>query len=63
MDQLRAAVPAEVREAQQILERKALVLEHSRRRQAPEELGALKHVWSRRYGDTQVSIYREEGTP
>jgi len=40
-----------------------LVLEHSRRRQAPEELGALKLVWSRRYGDTQVSIYREEGTP
>jgi len=40
-----------------------LVLEHSRRRQAPEEFGALKLAWSRRYGDTQVSIYREEGTP
>jgi 16S rRNA (guanine966-N2)-methyltransferase len=36
-----------------------LVLEHSRRRPAPERLGALRLVWSRRYGDTQVSIYRQ----
>jgi 16S rRNA (guanine966-N2)-methyltransferase len=36
----------------------ALVLEHSARREAPAELGPLPLAWSRRYGDTQVSIYR-----
>ena len=35
-----------------------LVFEHSRRRAAPEALGPLRLSWSRRYGDTQVSIYR-----
>ena len=34
-----------------------LVLEHSRRRDAPETVGALRLAWSRRYGDSQVSIY------
>jgi 16S rRNA (guanine966-N2)-methyltransferase len=37
-----------------------LVLEHSRRRPAPETLGALRLAWSRRYGDTQVSLYRQQ---
>ena len=35
-----------------------LVLEHSARREPPGELGCLPLAWSRRYGDTQVSIYR-----
>jgi 16S rRNA (guanine966-N2)-methyltransferase len=35
-----------------------LVLEHSSRREPPEGLGPLELRWSRRYGDTQVSIYR-----
>ena len=35
-----------------------LVMEHSRRREAPAELGRLGLSWSRRYGDTRVSIYR-----
>ena len=35
-----------------------LVLEHSSRREAPEAFGPLRLSWSRRYGDTQVSIYR-----
>lgn len=34
-----------------------LVLEHSRRRTPLQELGPLQMTWSRRYGDTQVSIY------
>ena len=36
-----------------------LVLEHSSRRAAPERLGRLDLAWSRRYGDTQVSFYRQ----
>ena len=36
------------------------VWEHSKRREAPRELGSLPLTWSRRYGDTQVSIYGEE---
>ena len=35
------------------------VLEHSARRDAPQELGALQLYWNRRYGDTQVSMYRQ----
>ena len=35
-----------------------MVWEHSSRREAPEALGPLRLSWSRRYGDTQVSIYR-----
>ena len=35
-----------------------LVLEHSRRREPPETLGSLRLAWSRRYGDSQVSIYQ-----
>jgi hypothetical protein len=34
------------------------VLEHSARREPPEQLGPLPLAWTRRYGDTQVSIYR-----
>jgi 16S rRNA (guanine(966)-N(2))-methyltransferase RsmD len=36
----------------------ALVLEQSSRRAAPERLGGLERAWGRRYGDTEVSIYR-----
>jgi 16S rRNA (guanine966-N2)-methyltransferase len=36
-----------------------LVLEHSHRREPPEELGPMRVAWSRRYGDTQVTMYRE----
>ncbi len=39
-------------------ERTTLVLEHSRRREPAESIGPLRRVWSRRYGDTHVSIYR-----
>jgi 16S rRNA G966 N2-methylase RsmD len=38
-----------------------LVLEHSRRRTPPPTLGLLHLDWTRRYGDSQVSIYREAG--
>lgn len=37
-----------------------LVLEHSARRAQPPDLGLLRLFWSRRYGDTQVSMYRRE---
>ena len=36
-----------------------LVLEHSSRSEAPTRLGKLQLDWSRRYGDTQVSMYQE----
>jgi 16S rRNA (guanine966-N2)-methyltransferase len=35
-----------------------LVLEHSTRREPAEAIGPLYRVWSRRYGDTHVTIYR-----
>lgn len=38
-----------------------LVLEHSRRRTPPSGLGPLHLDWTRRYGDSQVSIYRDSG--
>lgn len=41
-----------------VTEATTLVLEHSSRSGAPERIGALERVWSRRYGDTEVSIYR-----
>ena len=34
-----------------------LVLEHSSRSETPEHLGRLRLDWSRRYGDTLVSMY------
>ncbi len=37
-----------------------LVLEQSSRREVRHELGSLRVAWSRRYGDTQVSMYCEE---
>lgn len=37
-----------------------LVLEHSSRRGAPERLGAFVRTWNRRYGDTEISIYRAQ---
>jgi 16S rRNA (guanine966-N2)-methyltransferase len=39
-----------------------LVLEHSSRQDAPERLGRLMLDWSRRYGDTQISMYQEDGS-
>ena len=39
-----------------------LVLEHSSRQSAPEKLGRLRLDWSRRYGDTQVSMYQEDAS-
>ncbi len=36
-----------------------LVLEHSRRREAPAALGPMRITWNRRYGETQVTIFRE----
>lgn len=40
----------------------ALMLEQSSRREAPADLVPLALTWNRRYGDTQVSIYRwQEG--
>jgi 16S rRNA (guanine966-N2)-methyltransferase len=35
-----------------------VVLEHSSRREPPPALGGRALSWTRRYGDTQVSIYR-----
>jgi 16S rRNA (guanine966-N2)-methyltransferase len=35
-----------------------LVVEHSTRRTPAESIGPLYRVWSRRYGDTHVTIYR-----
>jgi 16S rRNA (guanine966-N2)-methyltransferase len=35
-----------------------IVLEHSSRVTPPDQLGPLPLAWTRRYGDTQVSIYR-----
>jgi 16S rRNA (guanine966-N2)-methyltransferase len=41
-----------------VSEETALVVEQSSRRAAPERLGGLWRTWDRRYGDTEVSIYR-----
>lgn len=38
-----------------------LVWEHSHRRDAVDTLGPLALAWRRRYGDTEVSIYRRQG--
>ena len=38
------------------------VLEHSSRRDAPERLGPFERTWNRRYGDTEVSVYRAQHT-
>lgn len=40
----------------------AVVVEHSSRREPPTELGPHQLRWTRRYGDTQVSIYRRGGS-
>ncbi|MEX0786090.1 MAG: 16S rRNA (guanine(966)-N(2))-methyltransferase RsmD [Dehalococcoidia bacterium] len=39
-----------------------LVFEHSSRREAPGAIGPLGLAWSRKYGDTQLSIYRGEAS-
>ena len=40
-----------------------LVVEHSKRREWPEELAGVPRVLTRRYGDSCISLYhREEGT-
>jgi 16S rRNA (guanine966-N2)-methyltransferase len=36
-----------------------LVLEHSSRTEPPQEMGPLPLAWTRRYGDTQISIFRK----
>ena len=38
-----------------------LVFELSSREEAPGTLGPLRLAWKRRYGDTQVAVYRSEG--
>ena len=38
-----------------------LVWEHSHHREAVDRLGPLALAWRRRYGDTEVSIYRRQG--
>jgi len=40
-----------------------LVLEHHRRAEAPDALGAMRLYRRRRHGDTVVSIYEEEEEP
>lgn len=35
-----------------------LIVEHSKRREPAERIGPLYRVWSRRYGDTHVTVYR-----
>src|SRR5690606_20382695 len=40
-----------------------VVVEHSKRRDWPDELGGLTRFFNRRYGDTSVSMYgKEEGS-
>lgn len=57
-----AAVPALERIARSRLlaQNGTLVWEHGKRREAVDQLGLLQLAWSRRYGDTQVSIYQRE---
>jgi len=40
-----------------------LVVEHGRREVVPEEVGGLRRVDSRRFGDTVVSLYRSATLP
>ena len=35
-----------------------IVVEHSKRREWPEELGGRSRFLTRRYGDTRLSFYR-----
>jgi 16S rRNA (guanine966-N2)-methyltransferase len=35
-----------------------VVVEHSKRREWPEELGGREKLMTRRYGDTAVTVYR-----
>ena len=50
---------ASIAESGLIAPEATLVLEHSSRSDAPAQLGNLQLDWSRRYGDTQVSMYQE----
>jgi 16S rRNA (guanine(966)-N(2))-methyltransferase RsmD len=40
-----------------------LILEQSSRNEAPNVVAALARIWTRRYGDTQISIYRMNEPP
>ncbi|MDF1566183.1 MAG: 16S rRNA (guanine(966)-N(2))-methyltransferase RsmD [Deltaproteobacteria bacterium] len=40
-----------------------LVVEHDRRTPSPEQMGTLQRVDLRRYGDTNLSLYREGDPP
>jgi 16S rRNA (guanine966-N2)-methyltransferase len=57
-DAAATAVLARLAQSEVVAPEATLVLEHSSRNEAPEALGPLELRWSRRYGDTQVSIYR-----
>ncbi len=41
-----------------LAEKATVVVEHSKRRLWPEELGGRRQVLSRRYGDTRVTLYQ-----
>jgi 16S rRNA (guanine966-N2)-methyltransferase len=59
-DETAEAALASIAESALLAPGATLVLEHSSRRAAPETLGPLPLAWRRRYGDTEVSIYRAE---
>ena len=55
-----AATLAALAASRLLLPEVAVVAEHSRRENLPEVSGKLKQQTVRRYGDTQVAIYRRE---
>ena len=59
-DEASARAVTRIADSRLIAPEATLVLEHSSRSEAPTCLGRLKLDWSRRYGDTQVSMYQEE---
>lgn len=58
-----AAILDRIARSHLVSESTALVWEQSSRSEAPEELGGLSLTWNRRYGDTQVSVYRSQSRP
>ena len=58
-DEAAAGAVVRIAESGLIAPDATLVLEHSSRSEAPTRLGKLQLDWSRRYGDTQVSMYQE----
>jgi len=59
-DEAAAAALEGIARSELVGEGSVLVWEQSRRQPAPPSLGPLRLTWSRRYGDTQVSIDRAE---